>query len=468
MLLTISTDHQPATDLGFLLHKNPENMHSVDLAYGKAIMVYPEASDERCTFAMTLDVDPVRLVRGKSKGDGLLDQYVNDRPYASSSFFSVAIARALNTAFAGRSKHRQELAETPLPIDVTITPVPARGSEGVVERLFEPLGYKVETRSHLLDEKNPSWGDSPYVTLSLKANVILRDLLTHLYVLLPVLDNSKHYYIDQDEVEKLLSKGEGWLSEHPEKDFIVHRYLKRRGRLVRDALARLSENQLDDGDAADEAQEASEQALEKPIRLNDQRMQAVAETLADRNVKRVIDLGCGEGRLLRELLQNKQFTEIVGVDASLRALEIAERRLKLDRLPERQRDRIKLLHGALTYRDRRLEGYDAAALVEVIEHVDEDRLPALERAIFEFAAPKYVIVTTPNREYNALFENMPEGKLRHGDHRFEWTRQEFSNWAEKAAEAFGYSFEVSGIGDEDEKYGPPTQMAIFENDRTQK
>lgn len=468
MLLTISTHHQPATDLGFLLHKNPENMHSVDLAFGKAVMVYPEASDERCTFVMTLDVDPVGLVRGKNKGDGLLDQYVNDRPYASSSFFSVAIARALNTAFAGRSKHRQELAETRLPLKVTITPVSARGGEDVVERLFKPLGYKVETQPHLLDEKNPSWGDSAYVTLSLKADVILRDLLTHLYVLLPVLDNSKHYYIDQDEVEKLLSKGEGWLSDHPEKDFIVSRYLKRRGRLVRDALARLSDNQIDDGDSVDEAQEAGEQALEKPIRLNDQRMQAVAEALGCRNVKRVIDLGCGEGRLLRELLQNKQFTELVGVDASLRALEIAERRLKLDRLPERQRERIKLLHGALTYRDRRLEGYDAAALVEVIEHVDEDRLPALERAVFEFAAPKYVVVTTPNREYNALFENMPEGKLRHGDHRFEWTREEFSNWAEKTAKAFGYTCEIRGIGDEDEKYGSPTQMAVFENDRTQK
>lgn len=465
MLLTISTTHKPATDLGFLLHKNPDKMHAVDLSFGRALMVYPEANDDRCTFALTIDVDPIGLVRGKARGakkeGGLLDQYVNDRPYAASSFMSVAIARALNTAFGGRSKHRAELAEAALPLEATITPVPARGGDGLAERMFKPLGYTVATRAHLLDEKNPSWGESAYIDLELKGTVRLRDLLTHLYVLLPVLDNSKHYYVAGDEVEKLLAKGEGWLESHPEREFIVNRYLKRRGRLVREALARLSENQADDPDAIDEAREEGEQALEKPIRLNDIRMQVVSGTLADLGAKRVIDLGCGGGRLLRELLTNRQFTEIVGVDASLRALEIAERRLKLDRMPERQRDRIKLMHGALTYRDRRLEGYDAAALVEVIEHVDLDRLPALERAVFEFAAPNIVIVTTPNREYNALFENMPEGKLRHGDHRFEWTREEFAAWAARVADDFGYSTELSGIGDEDEELGPPTQMAVF-------
>jgi len=461
MLLTISTSHTPATNIGFLLHKNPDSLHAVDLSFGRALMVYPEASDERCTFALTVDIDPVGLVRGKARGEGLLDQYVNDRPYAASSFLSVAIARALNTAFAGRSKHRPELAETPLPLEATITPVPARGSDGLAARLFEPLGYDVTTRTHPLDEKNPSWGDSAYIDLELKGVVRLRDLLTHIYVLLPVLDNSKHYYVAGDEVDKLLARGEGWLEAHPEKDFIVNRYLKRRGLLVREALARLAENEPKDPDTVEEAREEGEQALEKPIRLNDLRMARVTVTLAALDAKRVVDLGCGEGRLLRELMGNRQFTEVVGVDASLRALEIAERRLKLDRMPERQRERLTLMHGALTYRDRRLEGYDAAALVEVIEHVDLDRLPALERAVFEFMAPNAIVVTTPNREYNALFENMPEGKLRHGDHRFEWTREEFREWAGRVADEFGYLVELSGIGAEDEKLGAPTQMAVF-------
>ena len=464
MLLTLSTNHQPATDLGYLLHKNPDSLHEVALSFGTAVMAYPHASEERCTFALTVDIDPIALVRGKGLGEGLLDHYVNDRPYAASSFLSVALARALNTALAGRSKHRPELAASALPFQVKVTPVPARGSEDLAERLFAPLGYRVATTSHLLDEKTPAWGDSTYIDLELEGEVRLANLLTHLYVLLPVLDNSKHYYIAQDEVEKLLKRGEGWLEAHPERDLIVNRYLKRRRPLVREALARLSENDTGDPDEIDQQKADGEEALETPIRLNDLRMQKVSETLVDLGAKRVLDLGCGEGRLLRELLKNKQFTEVTGVDTSLRALEVAEKRLKLDRMPERQRRRLTLLHGALTYRDRRLEGYDAAALVEVIEHVDMDQLPALERSVFEFTASAAVVVTTPNREYNALFEKLPPDKLRHGDHRFEWTREEFRNWAMRIAETYGYLVEIDGVGNADAQLGSPTQMALFVRD----
>ncbi|WP_193367142.1 3' terminal RNA ribose 2'-O-methyltransferase Hen1 [Pelagibius marinus] len=465
MLLTIETTHRPATDLGFLLHKNPDRLHEKSLSFGRAVMCFPEADEDRCRFALTVEVDPIGLVRGRAPGASLHDHYVNDRPYAASSFLSVAIARALNTAFAGRSKHRQELAETPIPLAVTVLPLAARGSEDLAKRLFEPLGYEVETLAHALDPALPDWGASPYITLRLEGSLTLRELLTHLYVLVPVLDNSKHYYVDDDEVEKLVAKGAGWLEQHPERDFIVNRALKRRRRLVREALARLTEE--DEADDADEParQDEAEDALERPIRLNDLRMARVTEVLAASGARRVVDLGCGEGRLLRELLASRQFEEVVGVDTSLRSLERASQRLKLDRMPERQAARLKLLHGALTYRDRRLEGYDAAALVEVIEHIDQDRHPALERALFEFMAPPLVVVTTPNREYNALFENMPAGALRHGDHRFEWTRAEFESWAHGVAERFGYALHLEGIGEVHAELGAPTQMAIFERGR---
>jgi 3' terminal RNA ribose 2'-O-methyltransferase Hen1 len=443
------------------MHKNPDRLHEKALPFGRAVMCYPHAAADRCTFAMMVEVDPIELVRGKGEGGGLLDQYVNDRPYAASSFLSVAISRALNTAFAGRSRHRQALSDTAIPLEAMVTPLPARGQEGIVQRLFEPLGYAVTAPPHGFDAASPELGDSPYVTLRLSGTVRLRDLLTHLYVLVPVLDNAKHYYIDADEVEKLLAKGEGWLERHPERELIVNRYLKRRGRLVREALARLSEAEASEEELAPETKDAEEDALETPIRLNDRRVAVVAETLADLGAKRVVDLGCGGGRLLRALLGNRQFQEIVGVDASVHSLERAERRLRLDRMSERQRARITLLHGALTYRDRRLEGYDAAALVEVIEHLDQDRLPAFERALFEFMAPSAVAVTTPNREYNALFADMPEGALRHRDHRFEWTRPEFRSWARRVGDRHGYTVRFAAIGEEDETLGPPTQMAVF-------
>ena len=461
MLLTISTTHRPATDLGFLLHKNPDRLHEKELAFGRAFAFFPEAAEERATFALTVEIDRVQLVRGKGEGEGLLDQYVNDRAYAASSFLSVALGKVLNTAMAGRSKHRQALAEQRLPLVVTVEPIAARGREGMAARLFEPLGYEVQARPHMLDLQRLDWGASPYVTLHLEGRLTIREVLTHLYVLIPVLDNSKHFYVNEDEMENLLAKGAGWLDGHPEKEFIVTRALRRKSNLVREALARLSETAASEEEFAPEIKNAGEETLETPIRLNDQRMETVTTALLACGAKRVVDLGCGEGRLLRELKPHRQFEEIVGVDASLHSLERAEKRLKLDHMAERQRARFKLLHGALTYRDRRLEGYDAATLVEVIEHVDPDRLPALERVLFEFMTPPTVIITTPNREYNALFEGMAPGAMRHRDHRFEWGRAEFEGWAARVATAHAYQVRFQPIGPVDEALGAPTQMAVF-------
>ncbi len=465
MLLTITTTHQPATDLGFLLHKNPDRVHEFDLAFGKARVFYPEASDGRCTAALLLDVDPVALVRGRrgrASGDGLLTQYVNDRPYAASSFLSVAISRVYRTAMSGRSKERAALAETTLPFLVRIAPLPCRGGEEVLRQLFEPLGYQVTAEGHPLDEDYPDWGPSRYFTVTLAGRQTLSNLLAHLYVLVPVLDSEKHYWVGDDEVEKLLLRGEGWLAEHPAKELIARRYLKFQRRLARIALARLADDDEPDPESAGAERGAAEEALERPLSLNEQRLAAVVEALRSGGVKRVIDLGCGEGRLLRALMKQKQFERIVGVDASVRALEIASDRLKLERMTPRQRGRIELLHGALTYRDKRLEGYDAAAVVEVIEHLDLPRLAAFERALFACARPDLVVVTTPNREYNVKFETLPAGQLRHKDHRFEWTRAEFQAWAESVAEAQGYKVVFAGIGDEDAALGTPTQMGVFE------
>ena len=465
MLLTITTTHQPATDLGYLLHKNPARLHSFDLSFGQAHVFYPEAAPDRCTAALLLDVDPVGLVRnrkGPSGEGGTLDQYVNDRPYVASSFLSVAISRVLSTALGGRSKHRPELAQLPMPLQAKMSVVPCRGGERFLRRLFEPLGYEVEAQQCPLDEVFPEWGESSYYTVQLTGNVRLQDLLTHIYVLIPVLDNEKHYWVGDDEVEKLLRHGAAWLPAHPEKEEITRRYLKYRRDLAHEALARLVDEETPDPDVAEAAHNTEEEAVEKNLNLNEQRLNAVVAALKGANANRVLDLGCGEGKLLRALLGDRSFDYVVGVDVSHRALEVAHDRLRLERMPDRQLARIKLLQGSLMYRDKRLSGFDAAAVVEVVEHLDEPRLAAFERVLFEFAKPATVVLTTPNVEYNVRFDTLPAGSFRHKDHRFEWTRPQFREWAESIATKHRYSVRFLPVGPEDSMVGAPTQMAIFD------
>jgi 3' terminal RNA ribose 2'-O-methyltransferase Hen1 len=464
MLLTITSTNAPATDLGYLLHKNPSRLQSFPLSFGQAHVFYPEASSERCTAALLLDVDPVALVRnrrGPAGEGGTLDQYVNDRPYVASSFLSVAIARVLGSALAGRSKSRPELTDVRMPLEAKISVLPCRGGEGLLRRLFEPLGYEVVAKGHELDEKFPEWGASSYYMVELRGHVRLQDLLTHIYVLIPVLDNEKHYWVGDDEVEKLLRHGSGWLSAHPEKEEITKRYLKYRRDLAREALARLVVEESPDPDLTAKVHNTEEEAIERPLNLNEQRINAVMAAVKSCGAKRVIDLGCGEGKLLRALLEDRNIDEIVGLDVSYRALQIAQERLRLDRMPTRQRERLKLIQGSLMYRDKRLAGYDAATVIEVVEHLDQPRLAAFERVLFEFAKPAAVVLTTPNVEYNARFETLQAGKLRHKDHRFEWTREQFKDWSEGIANLHGYEVRLLPVGPEDALVGAPTQMAIF-------
>ncbi|MFG1792452.1 3' terminal RNA ribose 2'-O-methyltransferase Hen1 [Nocardia sp. NPDC049149] len=568
MLLTITCTPPegadwPATDLGFLLHKNPDRVQAFDQSYGTAHVVYPEANAARCTAALLLEVDPIRLVRGRSGStpDFSLGQYVNDRPYAASSLLSVAIGAVFRTALHGRCTLRPELVETALPLRIELPAVPCKGGPEVAERIFAPLGWAVDATALPLDPAFPDWGDSHHLRLTLTGTLRLADALSHLYVLLPVLDGAKHYWLAADEVDKLIRAGGGWLAEHPERGWITRRYLARRQSLVRAALARLAEvdevepelldaveEVVDESDttaslsdntvaeakaaagnptadvgthagssivggapdtgrhtgnvvaaagsptadrSSDTPDDASNAAVDgapdvgqhggdaaardadKPTggaaaetttrtpSLAVTRRAAVRAALHEEGAQRVLDLGCGEGALLLELLSDRTFTEIVGVDVSMRALRIAERRLRLDRQPERVAQRLSLVQGALTYTDARLRGYDAAVLMEVIEHVDLPRLGALEHAVFASAAPKTVLVTTPNADFNVHFDTLPAGEFRHADHRFEWTRAEFAAWADAVAARNGYAVRFVPIGTVDPESGAPTQMAVF-------
>lgn len=468
MLLTLSTTMPQAADLGHLLHKHPDKAQTFDTAAGTAHVFWPEANADRATVALLLEVDPVALVRGKGGRDQgfSLAQYVNDRPYAASSMLSVALSKVFRTAMTGRCDSRQELADSPIPLEVRLPALPSRGGPDLVERLFAPLGWAVATTPIPLDPEVPAWGDSRYAEVTLSGDVRVADALSHLYVLMPVLDDSKHYWVTQDEVEKLTRSAGSWLPAHPERDLITRRYLSHKKALWQSAIARLAEVDDAEPEALDnavpaEAPSESGEPEEKPTPLAQLRAGAVLAALRSEGARSVVDLGCGEGALLRQLINDPTFTEILGVEVSHRALQIATRRLNFERMPDNKRERIELIQSSATYRDDRLAGKDALVLMEVIEHVDLPRLPALVRSVFAHAKPTSVVVTTPNVEHNVRYEFLAPGAMRHRDHRFEWTRAEFRAWAEGVAAAHGYAVRYLPVGEDDPEVGPPTQMAVF-------
>jgi 3' terminal RNA ribose 2'-O-methyltransferase Hen1 len=462
VLLTVTTTHQPATDLGYLLHKHPDRVQEFKQSFGTVTVFYPEATDERCTVALMLNIDPVRLARSRAKNapDFSLAQYVNDRSYAASSLLGVAMADVFSTARSGRCNSKQELADSAIPLEIVMPVLPCRGGEDIAHRLFEPLGWGVEAEPIPLDDAFAGWGDSRYLRLKLTGRVRLADALNQLHVLLPVLDESKHYWQGSDEVDKLLRSGEGWLASHPDANLITRRYLGRHGGLTRTALARLAEL----GDEVEEAIEPAEdeevlQPEEKRVPLNTQRHDAVHQALLDLGARSVIDLGCGPGQFLDRLVKTPAFFRIAGSDVSTRSLQHAARRLRIERMSERQAERVELFQSALTYEDVRFAGFDAAVLMEVVEHIDQPRLETLERVVFGAAKPAAVIVTTPNCEYNVLYAGLVG--MRHPDHRFEWSRAEFAEWSDRVASTYGYRVVRRGVGDLDDALGTPTQMAIF-------
>ncbi|MCC2314360.1 3' terminal RNA ribose 2'-O-methyltransferase Hen1 [Cellulomonas xiejunii] len=471
MLLTLSAAGPDAADLGYLLHKHPGRVQAFDQSFGVAHVFYPEASDERCTVALLLEVDPVGLVRQKGRSAPRdvafsLAQYVNDRPYAASSMLAVALGKVFRTAMTGRCELRPELPARRWDLNVHVPAVPCRGGVEAAVRLFAPLGWQVDARPVPLDPTVPAWGDSRYVDLRLTGTQRVADALSHLYVLLPTLDASKHYWVGSDEVTKLVRAGEGWLAAHPAREEIARRYLAHRTSLATSAIERLAEvdetrpETVDDAVAEPEDAAVDTAAPTTPP-LARQRLDAVVAQVREAGARSVVDLGCGEGALLSELLRDPAYERLLGVDVSARALTTAARRLHLDTLPERQRRRIELAHSSVTYRDARVAGFDAAVLMEVIEHVDPPRLAALERAVLSAAAPATLVVTTPNAEHNVRYPTLEAGTMRHHDHRFEWTRAEFAAWAQAAADRHGYAVTLLPVGPDDPEVGPPTQMAVF-------
>ena len=458
MLLTITYEGKNTQDLGYLLHKNPYRSQQFELNSGMAYVFYPEVSDERTTAVLLLDINPIDLARGKlgSKDGGLFD-YVNDRPYTASSFMSTAISRIFGTAMSGRCDKKQELADSPIKLTACIHMI--QGKDDFARKIFEPLGYTVKTSKTVLDEKFEEWGESPYIDIEISGTVKLSELLNHIYVLIPVFDKQKHYYTSEDEIEKLLSHGGEWLAGHPARNEIIFRYFLMKKSYAHRTIDRLLESEPTEEETEEE--NVPKEVEENRISLNTQRIEAVKNAVLESGASSVIDLGCGECRLTKILLNEKQIQKVTAADVSVRELEKAKTRLHYDTMQSYRKNKLTLIQASLTYKDKRFYGYDCACVVEVIEHIEPLRISAFERSLFEFAKPKTVVLTTPNREYNENYDFLKTGELRHNDHRFEWTREEFEKWTRHICEKFGYTVKISGIGDYDEKYGTPTQMGVF-------
>ena len=462
MLFNITYEGRDTTKLGYLLYKNPSRPQMINLSHGRAYIFYPELSDEKTTVSLLLDIDPVDLARGKasSAAGGLFD-YVNDRPYVSSSFMSTAISKVFGTAMSGRADDYQDLSDRSLDLTAEITMLPCSGDIQMVERVFEPLGYSVAYETFIADEMFPEWGESKYINLMIKGHVRLRDLLRHIYVLLPVFDRQKHYWVGKDEVDKLLRNAEDWLKDHPEKAYITGRYLNRRHSLINLAMKQLEAPETDHEEPGESPEGVPAEAVRQKMNLNTRRLHDVVDMLKALGVHSVIDIGCGEGNLLSYLLKDSQFQTVAGVDVSYSVLEKAKSKLKVERMSDYMLNKLSLFQGSLTYKDNRFKGYDAVCVIEVIEHLDLSRLTAFERVVFEFTRPRYVVLTTPNKDYNEVYETMAKGSLRHADHRFEWSRREFQEWAKEVAARYRYQVEFKNIGDLDESHGSPTQMGVF-------
>ncbi len=462
MLLTLTCTAPDAPDLGHLLQKHPDSVFERPCSAGTVWVFYPEVTQERVTVALLVEVDPVRLVRGPAALAGL-DQYVNDRPYVASSLVSVALNVAFSTAMAGRAKQKAERFAERMHWQITLPAVACDAGEKLITNVFAPLGYTVVTTRLPLDPQFPAWGQANLYTVTLEGEQTVPDVLNHLYVLLPVLDNTKHYYVAEDEITKLLDRGGAWLATHSERELIARRYLRYKRPFVATALERLAESDAtSETEAYEDATPTVEEVAEQALGLHEQRLHAVMEAVRECGAQSLADLGCGEGRLLALAVKEPGLKRIFGMDVSSVALARTRRRLRMDKHAPAQQERVKIAQGSLLYRDRRLEGFDVATLVEVIEHLDAARLEAMERVVFAHARPHRVVITTPNREYNVHWESLGTEKLRHADHRFEWTRAECQAWAERVAATYGYRAERRDLGPLDEQLGGPSQIVIFD------
>lgn len=451
MQLTIKAIGENSRVISYLLSKNPSNLYDRDEKGSRVRLVYTAFTEEETELLIYVTPDPVELVRN-SPNTFDITQYINDREFAVSSLFCSYIKSALATALNGKPKDDFiKWVDYKFDLILGFGPVASDLPDAVIESIFTPIGYEVKIERGITDYsfKLKSRSSARYINLT--GRQTLQNAIRHLFILIPVLDNYKHYYMDKSEVDKLERYGTGWLDDHPMRDLIIKRALKFK-ELISEVASPKKEDLLQgDSEPVEES--------EIKVRLNEQRYQTIVDIVTKLPQKEtVVDFGSGEGKLSVRLGFIPGVKEVLAVEPSqvsqLRAIR------KIDKVRSSEGFVAPTqVWGSLFYFDTRLCDKDVMILSEVIEHIDEYRLAPIIETVFAQYSPKTLIINTPNYEYNVVFEM--KDNLRHSDHRFEWTREQFSLWCKELGARYNYSVNIGGIGEEDTDHGFPTQIAIF-------
>lgn len=454
MQLAIKATGEGAKMLSFLLSKNPQNLYDrMEKGY-RVRLTYTVFSDSEVEALIFVTPDPVELVKN-SPDTYEITQYINDREFVVSSIFCSNTRSALGTALNGRPKEEYlDWAKHAFQLTIGFGPVATDLPDAAIKNLFEPLGYQTEIERGRADYNFQFKERSSARFINLQSKVTLQNALQHLFVLIPVLDDYRHYFIDEREIEKLERYGEGWLADHPLKELIIKRTLRFR-ELIDQMVLNSHQTELIN-EAVTPEPNISSQPVVRLNKLRYQRLVKIIEDLAAR--ESIVDFGAGEGKLSVRLGFIPGVKEILAVEPTekeqLRALKrFSEASRKDDFIAPTP------VWGSLFYYDEQLCGKDVMILSEVIEHIDESRLPRVMDTILGSYKPQVLLITTPNAEYNPVYQ-MEEG-IRHKDHRFEWSRAEFAEWTYCLARNYAYEVQIDGIGEEAEGYGHPSQLAIL-------
>ena len=444
MQLTIKATGENVKVISHLLAKNPNNIYERKNKGHFIRLFYSTFTETELDVTIFVTPDPLALIKHTSNAYDIV-HYINDREFAVSSIFTSLIRSALGTALNGQPKEEYaKWVDTPFMFQFSFGPVVSSLSDAEIQGLFEPLGYQVDIEYGETDYSFQLKAKSTARFLTISGAVTLQKALQQLFVLIPVMDNYKHYFIDESEVEKIQRYGEGWLDTHPEREFIIRKALR-----FKEIYSLMKEN----------TEIEEEEKIPKSPRLNELRYDKIIETINDLPTKKsVVDFGSGEGKLAACLGFVVGVQEILAVEPSERETLKAVKRFEKIRSKEEFVEPT-TMWGSLFYYDERLENKDVIILCEVIEHIDEERLGKAMHLIVNNYKPQALIITTPNQEYNAVYD-MTDAK-RHLDHRFEWTREEFEKSCEDWNHLGNYNLEFEGIGEAHEVYGHPTQMCKF-------